>query len=153
MSGVFARGWVHLSCSKEEYLFLIECLWKSDRECGLPQSRWRKQYPLSASACTQQSSAKMEKNKYCHEFLNTQRVLGIFEKSLFKYSRIRRTSSLKDRRQPMNITEEMHRYLHSTTKALKRLSFQQKGEGKPNKTEQQKEPARSYECKKKKEDL
>lgn len=60
---------------------------------------------------------------------------------------------MKDRRQPMNITEEMHRYLHSTTKALKRLSFQQKGEGKPNKTEQQKELARSYECKKKKEDL
>lgn len=53
----------------------------------------------------------------------------------------------------MNITEEMHSYLHSTTKALKQLSFQQKGEGKPNKTEQQEEPARSYERKKKKEDL
>lgn len=53
----------------------------------------------------------------------------------------------------MNITEEMHSCMHSTSKALKQLSFQQKGEGKPNKREQQEEPARSYERKKKKEDL
>lgn len=95
----------------------------------------------------------MEKNKYCEKFLNTQGVLRIFEKSLFIYCGARRTSSLKDRRQPMDTTEEMLRYLHSITKALKQLSFQQKGEGKPNKTEQQKEPASSYDCKKKKEDV
>lgn len=60
---------------------------------------------------------------------------------------------MKDRRQPMNTTEEMLRYLHSITKVLKQLSFQQQSKEKPNKTEQQKEPASSYEPKRKKEDL